>query len=62
MEVLLAVLAFVAIVAIVGIVRTNDDAGAPAWPDEPRRLPEPSPRDRYAITGMLGRAPVPSWG
>lgn len=60
MVVLLAVLVFVAVVAIAAIVRTDDDA-TPAWPDGPRRLPDPSPRDRYAITGMLDRAPVPSW-
>lgn len=60
MEVLLAVLVFAVVVGLTGIVRSEDEA--PAWPDAPRRTPDPSPRDRYAVTGMLDRAPIPSWG
>ena len=61
MGLLLSVIAFLAIVAAIGIARTDDDA-VHSFAGEPRRVPDPSPRDIHAVTGTLGSAPVPSWG
>ncbi len=61
MGLLLSVIAFVAIVTAIGIARTSDDE-VHEFMREPKRVPDPSPRDIHAITGTLGSAPVPSWG
>ena len=61
MGLLVAVLIFTAVVGIAGALRANDDEIG-AFADEPRRVPNPSPRDIHAITGTLGHAPVPRWG
>lgn len=60
MQLLLAVLVFSLVAWAATIARTTEDT-ADAY-GEPRRMPDPSPRDRYAVTGMLDRAPIPSWG
>lgn len=61
MGLLVASAIFVALVGIVGALRAGAD-DVEAFAGEPRRVPNPSPRDIYAVTGMLDRAPVPSWG
>jgi hypothetical protein len=61
MGLLVAVLVFVAVVGIVGTLHASTDE-VDAFVGEPRRVPNPSPRDIHATTGMLGRAPVPRWG
>ncbi|MCB0880003.1 MAG: hypothetical protein KDC46_13615 [Thermoleophilia bacterium] len=61
MGMLLAVITFFALVAAIGIVRV-DEEDYNEFADAPRRTPDPSPRDIYAVTGTLGSAPVPSWG
>ncbi len=61
MTFLLATLTFCTIAAVIQVVRA-DSRDVDAFCDQPRRLPDPSPRDLHAITGTLDRAPVPSWG
>jgi hypothetical protein len=53
---------FVVIASIISALRTGDDEAAAAFADSPRKLPNPGPRDIYAVGGTLGSAPVPSWG
>ena len=62
MGMLLAVLTFFVIVAAIGVARAGDDDLHEVIDGSPKRVPDPSPRDRYAVTVSLGSAPVPSWG
>lgn len=61
MGLLTAIAIFAAIIGIVGALRADSDE-VDAFVGEPRRVPNPSPRDIYATTGTLNRAPVPRWG
>lgn len=61
MGLLLAVLVFVGVVGMVGTLRASDE-DVHEFMHEPKRVPDPSPRDLHALTGTLGSAPVPHWG
>ncbi|MBC7461070.1 MAG: hypothetical protein H7287_06885 [Thermoleophilia bacterium] len=61
MGTIIAVTLFIAVVAAAYQSRQRE-AGSWESHDQPRRAPRPGARDSYAVTGMLGRAPVPSWG
>ena len=62
MGIIVAIAFFIAIVAIGALLQRHDAAQALELHDQPKRTPLPGARDSYAVTGMLGRAAVPSWG
>ena len=61
MGIIVAIALFIAIIAAAHQLQQHE-AGALESHDQPRRAPRPGARDTHAVTGMLGRAPVPSWG
>jgi hypothetical protein len=58
---LVAVLTFGVIAVVVSTIRA-EDVPTSGYMDAPKRVPDPSPRDLHAVSGVLGKAPVPSWG
>lgn len=60
MGLLVAVLTFGVIAVVVSTIRA-EDATASSYMEAPKRVPDPSPRDLHAVSGLLGKAPVPSW-
>lgn len=60
-SIFLALLLFGALATIGGIMLSSDEQ-VDDLADAPRRMPDPGPRDRYAMGTTLNRAPVPSWG
>lgn len=61
MGIIIAIALFTAIVAA-GYQLQQAEVGGLDAHDQPKRAPLPGARDAHAVTGMLGRAPVPSWG
>ncbi len=57
----LALLLFGAIATLGGVLLSTDES-VEDFADMPRRMPDPGPRDRYALGHALNRAPVPTWG
>lgn len=62
MSMIIALALFAAVVGAIGLVERSVAAPAVEVQDGPKRAPRPGARDRHAVTGMLGRASVPSWG
>jgi hypothetical protein len=52
---------FFVVASIIAALRATDDDVA-TFADSPKLLPDPGSRDLYALSGTLGRAPVPTWG
>ena len=63
MGIIVAIAFFSAIVAIGALLQRRDAEPVNlALHDQPQRTPLPGARDSHGVTGMLGRAAVPSWG
>ena len=62
MGIIVAIAFFITIVGIGALLQRHDASQALELDDQPKRTPLPGARDAHAVTGMLGRAAVPSWG
>lgn len=62
MGIVIAIALFIAVVAAAYQLQQHEAGGLEAPHDQPKRAPRPGARDAHAVTGMLGRAHVPSWG
>jgi hypothetical protein len=64
MDFVIALTLFAFAATLIGYSLATSGADEPAYlpGDVPNKLPQPGARDRYALTGALGSAPVPSWG
>ena len=51
---------FFVVASVIAALRADDET-LQTFADSPKRLPDPGSRDLYALSGTLGRAPVPSW-
>jgi hypothetical protein len=60
-SIITALAVFFVVVSVIAALRSDEET-VTDFADAPTRLPNPGSRDIYAVSGTLGRAPVPSWG